>query len=111
MSGGLLSGLQSMTEIAITGEEFSWAKVGFSSILGSLAGFNKFSGFDASDLSGIWKTASSNLLNAKSAKKIAMYNAQKAFVKKSIKSGTIVYVGSSFALSGISNGIDKLGWF
>ena len=113
LTGGLLNGLQTLTESAITGELNKtelWVSMGLG-VAGGLIGGIFDLDFDARKLSGIYKTSAIKLATAQSAKKIAMYTAKKAFVKSSIIKGSLWYVGSTIGSSALDFGFGELGWY
>ena len=109
VTGGLLNGLQTLSEAAITGE-LNKTELWVSIALGFAGGFIP-SGFNARNLSGIYKTSSAKMLTAQSAKKGAMYSAKKVFVKQTIIKGSLLYVGSTIGASALDYGFDELGWY
>ncbi|MCU0104547.1 RHS repeat-associated core domain-containing protein [Acholeplasma vituli] len=111
ISGGLLNGIQLLVESAITGRSISSAEAWLSIGLGFSGRFIPSSGFNAKNLSGVWKTSSSKLATAQSAKKIAMYEAKRTLVKSTIKKGSVGYIVSTIGTSSINYLFDELGWY
>ena len=107
-TGGLLNGFQLLIESAITGQQINSTEAWISMGLGFAGGFIP-SGFNARNLSGIWRTSATKLATAQSAKKIAMYQAKQVLVKSTIIKGTIGYIASTIGSSAISYGLDWLG--
>ena len=113
ITGGLLNGLQTLTEAAITGKLNKtelWVSMVLGVVGGLLGGIVDID-LNARSLFGIYKTANTKLATAHSAKKIAMYTAKKAFVKSSIIKGSLWYVGSTIGFSALDYGFDELGWY
>lgn len=109
VSGGILNGLQIFMQSAIMGEQVSSTEAWISMGLGFAGGFIPSSGFNAKNLSGIWKTSVTKLATAQSAKKIAMYETKKMIVKSTIVRGTIGYISSTIGSSALLYGLEKIG--
>ena len=106
----IISGMQTVIMAGLSGETVTGGEVLVSMILSGLFMMIPNTGVSANKMEYIYSNASSKLKTAKKASKIAQYQLDQKFVKKSILKNSIGYVSAKIGTSAVSYGVDEAFW-
>ena len=96
VANAALGGVTYLANCSYKGEKANVVDLAFSAGVGAWAGKKGGSGVNAEKMRGVYNRSKQVLKTAKSAKKIAQYNAKKATVKTAVRTGTKNTVKAGF---------------